>query len=92
VRDALGDLIERLAGEGILSVGPASDALSDRGADRGADTGADPAAEMGSNGAASLDRRPFAPPIFERYDDMRDLLTLDPIHEVSEEGWPHTRP
>ncbi len=25
----------------------------------------------------------------ETYDDMADLLLLDPIHEVSEQGWPH---
>jgi hypothetical protein len=25
---------------------------------------------------------------FNRYADMQDLLMLDPIHEVDEEGWP----
>lgn len=25
--------------------------------------------------------------IFSRYEDMQDLLALDPIHEVGEEGW-----
>ena len=28
----------------------------------------------------------------ERFDDMRDMLLLDPIHEVDEAGWPHTKP
>jgi len=31
----------------------------------------------------------FAPPILNVYTDMRDLLLLDPIHDVEEEaGWP----
>jgi len=31
----------------------------------------------------------FAAPILERYDEMTQLLMLDPIHEVDEQGWPH---
>jgi hypothetical protein len=27
----------------------------------------------------------------EKYEDMRDLLVLDPIHEVDEGGWPTRR-
>ncbi|MCS6910322.1 MAG: PqqD family protein [Anaerolineae bacterium] len=30
----------------------------------------------------------FVPPILEAYTDMQDLLRLDPIHEVGEDGWP----
>ncbi|MFC1463694.1 MAG: PqqD family protein [Candidatus Brachytrichaceae bacterium NZ_4S206] len=30
----------------------------------------------------------FAPPILEAYTDMQDLMLLDPIHEVGEDGWP----
>lgn len=30
----------------------------------------------------------YAPSRFNRYADMQDLLMLDPIHEVDEEGWP----
>lgn len=30
----------------------------------------------------------FEPPLLERYDDMQDLLMLDPIHEVDPAGWP----
>jgi hypothetical protein len=30
----------------------------------------------------------YAAPLFNRYADMQDLLMLDPIHEVDEEGWP----
>jgi len=28
-------------------------------------------------------------PLLEKYSDMQELLLLDPIHEVDEEGWPH---
>jgi hypothetical protein len=34
---------------------------------------------------------PFSPPILERYTDMQDLLLLDPIHEVDEQGWPQRK-
>lgn len=34
----------------------------------------------------------FVPPKLERYTDMQALLLLDPIHDVSEEGWPHLPP
>ena len=34
----------------------------------------------------------FADPVLQKYTDMEDLLLLDPIHEVSEEGWPTMRP
>lgn len=30
----------------------------------------------------------FTPPSFERFDDMKDMLILDPIHDVSDAGWP----
>jgi len=31
----------------------------------------------------------FQPPSFDKYTEMQDLLTLDPIHEVDESGWPN---
>lgn len=35
-------------------------------------------------------RVPFVQPKLESFDDMKDLMLLDPIHEVStEQGWPH---
>jgi hypothetical protein len=30
----------------------------------------------------------FSEPKLERFDDLRDLLFLDPVHDVSEAGWP----
>ena len=38
-------------------------------------------------GGAPLGR--FEAPLAERYDDMRELLLADPIHDVSNAGWPH---
>lgn len=31
----------------------------------------------------------FCAPDFEKFTDMEKLLLLDPIHEVSDVGWPH---
>ena len=33
---------------------------------------------------------PYSSPQLEKYEDMQELITLDPIHEVNDEaGWPH---
>lgn len=32
---------------------------------------------------------PYVKPLFDTYTDMKDLLLLDPIHEVDVSGWPH---
>jgi hypothetical protein len=34
---------------------------------------------------------PYAAPAVQKYDDLEDLLLLDPIHEVDEAGWPVAR-
>ncbi len=31
----------------------------------------------------------FKAPVLEKFTEMADMLLLDPIHEVSAEGWPH---
>ena len=33
----------------------------------------------------------FFPPAVSKYTDMQDLLLLDPIHDVEEEGWPEPK-
>lgn len=33
-------------------------------------------------------KAPFTPPLLEEQTDIQDLLLLDPIHEVSKQGWP----
>lgn len=35
---------------------------------------------------------PFEAPVLERFADLQELLVLDPVHDVTEEGWPHARP
>jgi hypothetical protein len=46
--------------------------------------------------AAPVDEPPtvgqFSAPVLEKFDDMAELFQLDPIHEVSDRGWPHTVP
>jgi hypothetical protein len=37
---------------------------------------------------ATPGRPPFEAPVLRRYNDMQELLLLDPIHEVDEVGWP----
>ena len=36
-------------------------------------------------------RKPYTAPAVQKYDDLEDLLLLDPIHEVDEAGWPVAR-
>lgn len=56
-------------------------------------------AEVGAVGAAEDEwgaepavKPPFVPPILHKYTDMQELISLDPIHEVDETGWPNRRP
>jgi len=35
----------------------------------------------------------FSPPTIERFDEIADIMTMDPIHDVdSASGWPHASP
>jgi hypothetical protein len=34
-------------------------------------------------------KQPFTPPTFYKYDDMQELLLVDPIHDVDPAGWPN---
>jgi hypothetical protein len=34
----------------------------------------------------------FEPPRLDKHENLSDLLLLDPIHEVDEQGWPHRKP
>lgn len=40
---------------------------------------------------APTEPRAYSPPAVQKYDDLEDLLLLDPIHEVDEAGWPVAR-
>jgi hypothetical protein len=33
----------------------------------------------------------FEPPLLSKYSDMQELLILDPIHDISEAGWPNPK-
>ncbi len=48
----------------------------------------DGAVPVASNGR----RIPFTTPEIQRFDDLQELLLLDPIHDVSDQGWPRTPP
>jgi Coenzyme PQQ synthesis protein D (PqqD) len=45
-----------------------------------------------ATGAGDGDGRVFEAPRLEKYTDMQDLVLLDPVHEVDEQGWPQQRP
>jgi hypothetical protein len=34
----------------------------------------------------------YSAPVIEKYDEMTDLLMLDPVHEVDTQGWPKRPP
>jgi len=40
----------------------------------------------------TLPRSAWVPPVFDEYTDMWDLLQADPVHDVSETGWPFVAP
>jgi coenzyme PQQ synthesis protein D (PqqD) len=50
--------------------------------------------EANRNVPASLNgsRKPWQAPELAVYEDMQDLLQLDPIHDVDETGWPARKP
>lgn len=50
--------------------------------------------DAGAEAAVSppVARTPWAPPTLESHDDLQDLLLLDPVHDVSDLGWPHAGP
>jgi Coenzyme PQQ synthesis protein D (PqqD) len=76
---AVGGLLNRLQQEGlVVPVQAAAVQPSPPAHDAGATTG---------------QRLPFEPPTLDKYDDMQDLILLDPVHEVQEaRGWPHVNP
>jgi Coenzyme PQQ synthesis protein D (PqqD) len=55
-----------------------------RPADAGA-TGAEPSADD----VPSDSQVAFSPPVLEKFTDMEDLLLVDPVHDVTDRGWPH---
>lgn len=43
-------------------------------------------------GLPALERLAWSAPAFDEYSDMWDLLQADPIHDVTETGWPYAQP
>lgn len=37
----------------------------------------------------TLAQAELVPASLDRFDDLKDLLLLDPVHDVAEAGWPH---
>jgi hypothetical protein len=69
--------VKRLKSEGILV---------DRASDHPFDTNGERRAPLYADGAD------FPPPALDRFDDVRDLLLIDPIHQVDAEyGWPKAK-
>ena len=52
------------------------------------------AAESAADDHASVTvgPRPWSVPVLESHDDLADLMLIDPVHDVTEVGWPHARP
>lgn len=38
-----------------------------------------------------VDRAAWVAPQLQAFDDLNDLILMDPIHEVDEAGWPHPK-
>ena len=35
---------------------------------------------------------PWSAPVLESHDDLADLMLIDPVHDVTSNGWPNTHP
>ena len=80
-------LLEEMVQEALLlnddfTLSPVDESTVDENAGSGKGLG-DLIAEKGGD---------FVPPTLEKYTDMADILLLDPIHEVGEQGWPQPAP
>ncbi len=53
-------------------------------------TAVPPSVASASSGDAAT-RPKFQKPVISKFTDMQELLLLDPIHEVDEQGWPHAK-
>ncbi len=55
-------------------------------------TGEGSSAEPKAQPSPGTPKREFVRPSLNKYTDMKDLLLLDPIHEVDDRGWPVQKP
>jgi hypothetical protein len=76
VESSVRALVEELRGEGLIVP---------------ADDGGSIGSYDGTPSVAPSTGAPFEAPRLEKHTDMQDLILLDPVHEVGEDGWPHVR-
>jgi hypothetical protein len=79
VGDAVLSLVDRLRAEELIVAADGPDRVG-----AGLDGHGVPDADPMETAAGAM----FRPPRLERFDDLQDLLLLDPIHAVDESGWP----
>jgi hypothetical protein len=77
IASAVEDVIEELRSEELVVV----DSETERSAALASNTRL--------NGKAGAATSQFVLPSIEKYTDMQDIILLDPVHEVGEQGWPH---
>jgi hypothetical protein len=75
-RDVLA-FLDQLAAEGLVTTGDECG-------------GGDAAAGISKDGLTG-ERRPFKIPEMTKYEDQKEILLLDPIHEVGDLGWPERK-
>jgi hypothetical protein len=78
IAPAVHDFIQELEREGLIV----------RSADEEA---GHPRVDLSAGGETGGGPLPYEAPVLSRYADMKDLLVLDPIHEVDAAGWPARR-
>ena len=85
---AAGLVVEDSKGQGpSVGQGPSDGHDPSEGQSPAAGQATTPGAEAAAPGAT-----PWSTPALETHDDLQDLLLLDPVHEVTEAGWPHAAP
>jgi hypothetical protein len=78
--EAVGRFLERLQSEDLVVPEPSVPEPSN-----GARAVAAPGSAPGGRAAAPP---PLNPPVLQKYEDLQDLLLLDPIHDTDAAGWP----
>ena len=76
VTDAVSELTDELVKEGLVVQVPEGEPNT---------------TPMTPSSSPASQKSNFVKPKLQKFGDMKDLLLLDPIHEVDEEGWPHTK-
>ena len=74
IEAAVTEFLGRLQDEGLVTVEPATDAA--------------PAVAFSVEPSPSP--REFVAPVLDKYTDMQDLVLIDPVHDVTGAGWPHS--